>query len=95
MKKIWSNYWFFWMACQGFMHRILNSPNSIPITFTWRLLSRDLQIKTGLPFNYRNQWPEIAHGFQTYSVSFDKYLEKFRSGLGVSCYSRMWPDRDG
>jgi type IX secretion system PorP/SprF family membrane protein len=36
-----------------------------------------------IAFNYRNQWPEIAHGFHTYSFSFDKYLEKFRSGLGV------------
>ena len=34
-------------------------------------------------FNYRNQWPEIPNGFVTYSVSFDKYFEKFRSGLGV------------
>jgi type IX secretion system PorP/SprF family membrane protein len=33
--------------------------------------------------NYRKQWPEIAHGYNTYSVSFDKYFEKFRSGLGV------------
>jgi type IX secretion system PorP/SprF family membrane protein len=33
--------------------------------------------------NYRNQWPEIANGYQTYSVSFDKYLEKFRSGIGA------------
>jgi type IX secretion system PorP/SprF family membrane protein len=36
-----------------------------------------------IAFNYRIQWPEIAHGFHTYSVSFDKYIEKFRSGLGV------------
>jgi type IX secretion system PorP/SprF family membrane protein len=36
-----------------------------------------------LALNYRNQWPEITNGFVTYSVSFDKYFEKFRSGLGV------------
>ncbi|MBN1416328.1 MAG: type IX secretion system membrane protein PorP/SprF [Bacteroidales bacterium] len=36
-----------------------------------------------IAFNYRIQWPEIAHGYHTYSVSFDKYIEKFRSGLGV------------
>jgi type IX secretion system PorP/SprF family membrane protein len=36
-----------------------------------------------LSLNYRNQWPEIPNGFVTYSVSFDKYFEKFRSGLGV------------
>ena len=33
--------------------------------------------------NYRKQWPAIAHGYNTYSVSFDKYFEKFRSGLGI------------
>jgi type IX secretion system PorP/SprF family membrane protein len=33
--------------------------------------------------NYRKQWPEIAHGYNTYSASFDKYFEKFRSGLGI------------
>ena len=42
--------------------------------------------KNRIAFNYRNQWPEITHGFQTYSVSFDKYLEKFRSGLGVLAF---------
>lgn len=36
-----------------------------------------------LSTNYRNQWPEIPNGFVTYSVSFDKYFEKFRSGLGI------------
>jgi type IX secretion system PorP/SprF family membrane protein len=39
--------------------------------------------KNRIAFNYRNQWPEIAHGFHTYSVSFDSYIEKFRSGLGA------------
>ncbi len=36
-----------------------------------------------LAMNYRNQWPEIPNGFVTYTVSFDKYFEKFRSGLGL------------
>ncbi len=36
-----------------------------------------------IALNYRKQWPEIAHGYNTYSVSFDKYFEKFRSGLGI------------
>ena len=36
-----------------------------------------------LALNYRNQWPEIPNGFVTYAVSFDKYFEKFRSGLGL------------
>ncbi len=34
-------------------------------------------------FNYRNQWPEISNGFVTYSVSFDKFFERFSSGLGI------------
>ena len=36
-----------------------------------------------LSLNYRNQWPEIPNGYVTYSVSFDKYFEKFHSGLGI------------
>jgi type IX secretion system PorP/SprF family membrane protein len=39
--------------------------------------------KNRIAINYRNQWPEIKYGYQTYSVSFDKYIEKFRSGLGI------------
>jgi type IX secretion system PorP/SprF family membrane protein len=39
--------------------------------------------KNRIAFNYRNQWPEITEGYQTYSVSFDKYVDKFNSGLGV------------
>jgi len=39
--------------------------------------------KNRIAFNYRNQWPEIAHGYHTYSVSYDRYIEKFRSGMGV------------
>jgi len=39
--------------------------------------------KNRISFNYRNQWPEIAYGYQTYAVSFDKFLEKFNSGIGV------------
>jgi type IX secretion system PorP/SprF family membrane protein len=42
-----------------------------------------LTAQNRIALNYRNQWPEIAHGYHTYSVSFDKYIEKFRSGLGV------------
>jgi type IX secretion system PorP/SprF family membrane protein len=45
--------------------------------------------KNRVAFNYRNQWPEIAHGYQTYSVSFDKYVEKFRSGLGILLFQDM------
>jgi type IX secretion system PorP/SprF family membrane protein len=42
--------------------------------------------KNRVAFNYRNQWPEIKYGYQTYSVSFDKFIEKFRSGIGILAY---------
>jgi type IX secretion system PorP/SprF family membrane protein len=42
--------------------------------------------KNRLSLNYRNQWPAISNGFKTYSVSFDKFIEKFSSGLGLLAY---------
>ena len=33
--------------------------------------------------NYRNQWPEIPGVFTTYSISFDKAMPNFNSGIGV------------
>jgi len=42
--------------------------------------------KNRISFNYRNQWPEIRHSYQTYSVSFDKFIEKFSSGVGILAY---------
>jgi type IX secretion system PorP/SprF family membrane protein len=33
--------------------------------------------------NYRNQWPEIPGVFETYSISFDKAMPNFNSGIGV------------
>ena len=33
--------------------------------------------------NYRNQWPAIPGVFQTYSISFDRAMPSFRSGIGV------------
>ncbi len=36
-----------------------------------------------LAVNYRNQWPAIPGVFHTYSISFDRYMPAFRSGLGV------------
>lgn len=33
--------------------------------------------------NYRNQWPAIPGVFHTYSISFDKALLAFNSGIGV------------
>ena len=42
--------------------------------------------KNRIAFNYRNQWPDIKYGYQTYSVSFDKFIDKFSSGIGVLVY---------
>jgi type IX secretion system PorP/SprF family membrane protein len=36
-----------------------------------------------LAINYRNQWPAIPGVFHTYSISFDKALVNFNSGIGV------------
>lgn len=36
-----------------------------------------------LSLNYRNQWPAIPGVFHTYSISFDKALLNFNSGIGV------------
>ncbi len=34
--------------------------------------------------NYRNQWPEISNSFVTLNFSYDQYLPKIKSGIGVS-----------
>jgi type IX secretion system PorP/SprF family membrane protein len=36
-----------------------------------------------LGMNYRNQWPSIPGVFNTYSISFDKAMPNFNSGIGV------------
>jgi type IX secretion system PorP/SprF family membrane protein len=36
-----------------------------------------------LSINYRNQWPAVPGVFQTYSISFDKSMPNFNSGIGV------------
>lgn len=36
-----------------------------------------------LGMNYRNQWPAVPGVFHTYSISFDKALHNFNSGIGV------------
>jgi type IX secretion system PorP/SprF family membrane protein len=33
--------------------------------------------------NYRNQWPAVPGVFHTYSISFDRALPSFNSGIGV------------
>src|SRR5690348_3409463 len=32
--------------------------------------------------NYRNQWPNVAMGYQTYSLSYDYNLYQYHSGVG-------------
>jgi type IX secretion system PorP/SprF family membrane protein len=39
--------------------------------------------KTRVAMNYRNQWPEIPNAYSTYSFSFDHYISKIRSGVGL------------
>jgi type IX secretion system PorP/SprF family membrane protein len=36
-----------------------------------------------LGINYRNQWPAVPGVFHTYSISFDKALTNFNSGIGI------------
>ncbi|HEX2968793.1 MAG TPA: PorP/SprF family type IX secretion system membrane protein [Bacteroidales bacterium] len=36
-----------------------------------------------LGLNYRDQWPALPGKFRTYSVSFDKAMPNFNSGIGV------------
>jgi type IX secretion system PorP/SprF family membrane protein len=36
-----------------------------------------------LGMNYRNQWPALPGVFETYSISFDKAMPNFNSGIGV------------
>src|SRR5690606_39441451 len=33
--------------------------------------------------NYRNQWPNIPHAFETYAFSYDYNLDIHNSGLGL------------
>lgn len=42
--------------------------------------------KNRITLSYRNQWPEIKYGYETYSVSCDVFLDKFNSGFGILAY---------
>ncbi|MBK8671229.1 MAG: type IX secretion system membrane protein PorP/SprF [Saprospiraceae bacterium] len=35
-----------------------------------------------IQMNYRNQWPGLGNIYTTYSVSYDQYISKLKSGLG-------------
>ena len=32
--------------------------------------------------NYRNQWPALGSIYSTYSISYDQYISKIKSGIG-------------
>jgi type IX secretion system PorP/SprF family membrane protein len=36
-----------------------------------------------MSLNYRNQWPALPGVFTTYSISYDRFLPNFSSGIGV------------
>lgn len=42
---------------------------------------------TNVSTTYRNQWPSINNAYSTYSLSADKYFEKFNSGVGLNLFS--------
>lgn len=36
-----------------------------------------------LILNYRDQWPKLKGRFITYSVSYDRFIDKYQSGIGL------------
>lgn len=40
-------------------------------------------VQTRFAMAYRNQWPTIPGAFETYNFSYDQYVDKFNSGVGV------------
>lgn len=36
-----------------------------------------------IQLNYRNQWPALGNIYSTYSVSYDQYISKIKSGIGI------------
>lgn len=37
-----------------------------------------------IQLNYRNQWPALGNIYTTYSLGYDQYISKLKSGIGVS-----------
>src|SRR5512145_1465882 len=33
--------------------------------------------------NYRNQWPKLSGRYVTYALSFDHFIHRYRSGIGL------------
>jgi type IX secretion system PorP/SprF family membrane protein len=42
--------------------------------------------------NYRNQWASIPNAYSTFALSFDKYFEGLKSGLGFSALTDLAGD---
>lgn len=40
-----------------------------------------------IALNYRNQWPGVSNTYQTYSASYDQYLNRYNSGIGFNILS--------
>jgi len=36
-----------------------------------------------IQLNYRNQWPALGNIYSTYSISYDQYISKLKSGIGI------------
>lgn len=36
-----------------------------------------------IQMNYRNQWPALGNIYNTYSLSYDQYIDKLKSGIGA------------
>lgn len=45
-----------------------------------------------MALSYRNQWPGIGNAYKSYSLSYDQYIEEYKSGVGVLL---MRDDRGG
>ena len=58
-----------------------NAPNQLNPAFTGNTYGAKFAV------NYRNQWPLIPYAYNTYSISYDQYFKRFRSGIGVYALS--------
>lgn len=48
-------------------------------------------VQSRIAINYRNQWPTLPKSFVSYNFSYDQFVSKWNSGIGVS----VWHDRAG
>ena len=42
-----------------------------------------------IQLNYRNQWPALGNIYSTYSISYDQYISKIKSGIAYG-QCRRW-----